>query len=106
MCRPRQGRRSSTASIGEDGRVADDLSGLGPQGFERLSQVLAVRVLGPGVEVFGEGPDGGREASFRGRLPYTNTVEPWDGYGVLQAKYKANHGDWIGYGVAAAADHR
>lgn len=69
--------------------MVDDLSGLGPQGFERLSQALAVRVLGPGVEVFGEGPDGGREATFRGRLPYPNPIEPWDGYGVLQAKYKA-----------------
>jgi hypothetical protein len=69
--------------------VVDDLSGLRPQGFERLSQALAVRALGPGVEVFGEGPDGGREASFRGRLPYPSFTEPWDGYGVLQAKYKA-----------------
>lgn len=68
--------------------MVDDLSGLGPQGFERLSQALAVRVLGPGVEVFGEGPDGGREASFCGRLPYPSPTDPWDGYGVLQAKYK------------------
>jgi hypothetical protein len=84
-----KGGRDLTAAIGEDERVVDDLSGLGPQGFERLSQALAACVLGPGVEVFGEGPDGGREATFRGRVPYPNPTEPWDGYGVLQAKYKA-----------------
>jgi len=46
--------------------MTDDLTGLGPQGFERICQALAVRVLGPGIAVFGDGPDGGREASFQG----------------------------------------
>jgi hypothetical protein len=68
--------------------MADDLTGLGARGFERMCQALASYVLGPGVQVFGDGPDGGREASFDGRLSYPNAEGPWDGYGVLQAKYK------------------
>jgi hypothetical protein len=65
-----------------------DLAGLGPVGFERLCQALAVYVLGPGIEVFGAGPDGGREASFSGLVQYPASADPWNGYGVLQAKYK------------------
>lgn len=68
--------------------MADDLTGLGARGFERMCQALASYVLGPGIQVFGDGPDGGREASFDGRLSYPNAEGPWDGYGVLQAKYK------------------
>ena len=68
--------------------MADDLTGLGARGFERMCQALASYALGPGIQVFGDGPDGGREASFDGRLRYPTAEEPWDGYGVLQAKYK------------------
>src|ERR1700677_288267 len=69
-------------------QVSDDLTGLGPRGFERMCQALATYVLGPGIEVFGSGPDGGREASFRGRVPYPSSADPWDGFGVVQAKFK------------------
>ena len=69
--------------------MSDDLSGLGPQGFERLCQALATYVLGPGIEVFGAGPDGGREAAFVGlRQHYPASPAPWTGYGVLQVKFK------------------
>jgi hypothetical protein len=68
--------------------VSDDLTGLGPRGFERLCQALAAYVLGPGIDAFGSGPDGGREASFRGRVPYPSSADPWNGFGVLQAKFK------------------
>jgi hypothetical protein len=69
--------------------MVDDLSGLGPRGFERMCQALTVHALGAGVDVFGEGPDGGREASFHGKLTYPNLAEPWHGYGVVQAKSKS-----------------
>ena len=65
-----------------------DLSGLGPQGFEDVCRALGVRVLGPGLAAFGAGPDGGREASFSGLQQFPNTAEPWNGYGIMQAKYK------------------
>jgi len=66
-----------------------DLSGLGPQGFEEMCRALGVRILGPGITAFGAGPDGGREASFSGLQQFPNTAEPWNGYGIIQAKYKA-----------------
>jgi hypothetical protein len=64
-----------------------DLSRLGDRLFEHLTQALVVAALGPGVEVFGDGPDGGREASFDGKVDL-RTGPAWDGYGVVQAKYK------------------
>jgi len=50
-----------------------------------MCQALATYVLGPGIEAFGSGPDGGREASFRGRVPYPSSADPWNGFGILQA---------------------
>ena len=45
--------------------------------------------LGNGVKVFGDGPDGGREATFDGPVPFPQGEdEQWDGYGVIQAKYR------------------
>jgi hypothetical protein len=70
-----------------------DLTRLGDREFEHLSQALALKVLGPGVSVFGDGPDGGREATFEGRMRFPEPGEPWDGYGVLQAKFKRRPGN-------------
>jgi hypothetical protein len=64
---------------GQDKGMRTDLAGLGPVGFERLCQALAVYVLGPGIEVFGAGPDGGREASFSGLVQYPASAGPWNG---------------------------
>jgi hypothetical protein len=68
--------------------MIDDLTALGPQGFERLCQALATYALGPGIIVFGDGPDGGREATFAGLRHYPARETPWAGHGVLQAKFK------------------
>lgn len=68
--------------------MPDDLTALGPQGFERLCQALATYVLGPGITVFGDGPDGGREAAFAGLRHYPARETPWPGHGVLKAKFK------------------
>ena len=70
-----------------------DLSRLSSRSFEHLVQALAARVLGPGIVVFGDGPDGGREATFERKVPYPSPVEGWDGYGVVQAKYRQRPGD-------------
>ncbi len=65
-----------------------NLSGLSSRSFEKLIQALAVKVLGAGTIVFGDGPDGGREATFEGRMDYPSQADPWDGYCVLQAKFR------------------
>ncbi len=40
-----------------------NLPGLNPRDFEHLIQALAIKVIAPGVMPFGDGPDGGREAT-------------------------------------------
>lgn len=64
-----------------------NLAGLNPREFEHLVQSLAVCVLGSGVTPFGDGPDGGREATFSGKMPYPSHEENWNGYLIIQAKY-------------------
>ena len=70
-----------------------DLSRLSSRSFEQLVQSLAARLLGPGIVVFGDGPDGGREATFERQVPYPTHVDGWNGYGVIQAKYRARSGN-------------
>lgn len=67
-----------------------DLSRLGESEFEHLTQALAIKVLGPAIQFFGDGPDGGREATFRGKVnyPYPAVDGPWNGYGLVQAKFR------------------
>ena len=64
------------------------LEELSSRTFEQLAQAIAVHVIGAGVSVFGDGPDGGREATFSGVVNYPNTRAPWKGRGVFQAKFK------------------
>ncbi|MFI9320445.1 NACHT domain-containing protein [Kitasatospora aureofaciens] len=64
-----------------------DLSKLGPREFENLSQALAVAEFGSALTIFGPGPDGGREATFKGDLTIGENGPAWSGYTVLQAKY-------------------
>lgn len=65
-----------------------DLERLNTRSFEQLVQALCLEVIGRHVVVFGDGPDGGREATFNGRVAYPNSTAPWDGYGVVQAKFR------------------
>lgn len=70
-----------------------DLSRLSSRSFEQLIQALATKVLGPGIVVFGDGPDGGREATFERKVPYPMPSDGWDGYGVVQAKFRQRPGN-------------
>jgi hypothetical protein len=67
--------------------VSFDLARLGNRRFEHLVQALALGYIGPGVQVFGTGPDGGREATFDGEVRLEGKAL-WVGYGVIQAKYR------------------
>ncbi|MGA2308041.1 MAG: hypothetical protein ABSG57_00660 [Candidatus Bathyarchaeia archaeon] len=64
-----------------------DLDGLGEKEFERMCQSLLKGIIGNGTTTFGEGPDGGREATFRGRAPYPSAYEQWDGNWIFQVKF-------------------
>lgn len=66
-----------------------DFSGFTPDSFEQLINSLSIKVFGSGTLIYGNGPDGGREATFDGKVNYPNqTSDAWDGYGVIQAKFK------------------
>jgi hypothetical protein len=65
-----------------------DFSRLNSRSFEQLVQALSVKIIAPGVVMFGDGPDGGREAAYRGEVPYPSSKEPWHGTLVVQAKYR------------------
>ncbi|MEV6704290.1 hypothetical protein [Micromonospora wenchangensis] len=92
-----------------DGLVMHELNRLGERPFEDLCRALAVHVLGVGIQAFGDGPDGGREASFEGPLTYRGASGPWIGYGVLQAKYRrSGHGnkdtEWLRQQITSELD--
>ena len=71
------------------GRMGDyNLQRLSPRDFEQMIQALAAKVIGLKLVIYGDGPDGGREAAFEGKIPYQRGGEPWDGYLVFQAKFK------------------
>lgn len=64
-----------------------DLNRLGDRDFETLVQALLKQIIGPGTTTFGDGPDGGREATYRGKAPYPSPNEVWDGEWIFQAKF-------------------
>jgi hypothetical protein len=79
-----------------------NLFGLEPKTFQQLVQAIAIAELGPNIVVYGDGSDGGRDASFSGRINYHTGGQFWDGYGVVQAKScqkptfdTKKDGDWV-----------
>ena len=69
--------------------MGNQFFGFSAEAFEQFVRSLSIQVFGPGVTAFGSGPDGGREASFQGRVTYPHPpTECWSGYGVIQAKCK------------------
>ncbi|MBF0183466.1 MAG: hypothetical protein HQM06_03625 [Magnetococcales bacterium] len=65
-----------------------NLNGLSPRSFQQLVQALCIATLGNKVRPFGDGPDGGSDATFQGRVDYPDQGRPWDGDGVIQAKFR------------------
>ncbi len=68
------------------------LEELGPHEFERLVQVLLLRLYGPTVAVFGSGRDDGRDAAYCGQTAPLNEdaaalAPAWEGYHVFQSKF-------------------
>lgn len=67
-----------------------NLTNLGSLDFENMTAALFERFLGVRVTQFGVGPDGGREATYRGSITRLGD-DPldWDGYVLLQSKFRA-----------------
>ena len=70
-----------------------DLRNLSNRSFEQLIQALAADVVGNDIVIFGDGPDGGREATFEGKIDFPSRNRAWDGYGVVQAKFRQRTGN-------------
>jgi hypothetical protein len=69
--------------------MGEQFFGFSSDAFEQLVRSVALAVFGPGLTAFGPGPDGGREATFHGKVPYPYPPATcWSGYGVVQAKCK------------------
>ena len=69
-----------------------DLNRLGSREFEHLAQALVTKCLGPTVLIFGDGPDGGREAWTDDPVTLPGG-ERWPGRTVVQAKFRHRPGD-------------
>lgn len=68
-----------------------NLFSFNPKDFEHLVQALMQKILGNSSAIFGEGPDGARELTYEGTANFDSTQ--WDGYWVVQAKYKSKADD-------------
>lgn len=70
------------------------LERLNTRSFEQLVQALALQEFGSQVSVFGDGPDGGREAAFFGAVDYPKGRRStcWKGHGMFQAKFRQQPG--------------
>lgn len=66
-----------------------NLDSLDERNFEHVVQALALQVVGEDLTIFGDGPDGGREASWTTSAASIGSVT-LDAYGVLQAKHRLN----------------
>lgn len=64
------------------------LDRLNTRSFEQLIQALGLEIIGPHLMIFGDGPDGGREATFDGPSKYPTPDQGWNGYGLVQAKFR------------------
>lgn len=65
-----------------------NLNGLNNRDFEHLTQALSLEAISQGVTPYGDGPDGGREATFKGKMQYPSEIDAWDGYLVIQSKFR------------------
>lgn len=72
------------------------LEAIGSDTFEQLAVTLGLQVFGDQVQIFGAGPDGGREATLEGKITWSETEVPsdevWNGYTVIQAKHCQTQG--------------
>ena len=64
-----------------------NLDGLNPRDFQHLVQALARKEIGAGVTAFGDGKDGNRDLTYRGKMDYPSGAQAWNGYLVVGCKF-------------------
>ncbi|OIN56617.1 ABC-three component system protein [Arsenicibacter rosenii] len=68
------------------------LTSLRWQDFEELCIAICKDYLGIGTVTFADGPDGGRDAYFRGTAEkFPSTAVPWSGKFIIQCKHTNKH---------------
>lgn len=85
-----------------------ELKRLGPDGFENMIQALMIGIYGPKCRVYGDGPDGQREAVIDdpGKIEVVNGTRP-QGRTIVQAKFKSSQEDdwtWLRKQLKAELD--
>jgi len=71
--------------------MAYEFSRMNGTSFERMARALAFDTFGTSGVVYSSGADGGRDFTIEGRIPGYE-AQSWDGYLVLQSKYKEHTG--------------
>ena len=64
------------------------LENLNERDFEHMTQAIAKKAIAVGVKPFGDGPDGGREATYEGKTQFPSVEDAWDGYILIQSKFR------------------
>lgn len=85
-----------------------ELKRLGPDGFENMIQALMTGIYGPKCRVYGDGPDGQREAVIDDpeEIEIVNGTRP-QGRTIVQAKFKSSQEDdwtWLRKQLKAELD--
>lgn len=65
-----------------------NLHGLNPRDFQHLVQAIARKKIAAGIVSFGDGKDGARDFSYRGKMDYPSVTSPWDGYLIGGCKFR------------------
>jgi hypothetical protein len=65
-----------------------NLHGLNSRDFQHLVQSIARKRIAPGVTAFGDGKDGNRDLTYRGKMDYPSVAGPWNGYLVMGCKFQ------------------
>ena len=65
-----------------------NFGGLNPRDFEQFTQALLKKIVAPGIRPYGDGADGAREATFEGLMENPTSADRWNGYLVVQCKFR------------------
>src|SRR5262245_19486423 len=65
-----------------------NLHGLNTRDFQHLVQAIARKHIAVGVTAFGDGKDGARDLTYKGKMDYPSATGAWTGYLVMGCKFQ------------------